>query len=217
MVTRTCRGRDAGTRPNSRRYRAVLSRRTPNGPFAGYQLAPSRCSYPARRDRIAAPTTTCARKAEALIPQLRDKRFWRAGDITLSFMNTGVELHDSDVAEVTSVGRELRLVFRPGYVHESEGIPGTDPGWGYLQPVEFIFSEATFSENGLCRGTVLGGAIRTSNVKYSNLVPLPLAASGPISAEFEFNSGGVLKVSAHAFTCGAIGERDPKFQERYEG
>jgi hypothetical protein len=83
MVTRTYRGRDAGRWPDSRRYSADIYRRAPNGPFAGYQLAPSRCSCPARREQFAAPTTTCARKAGAFIPQLRDKRFWRAGDITL--------------------------------------------------------------------------------------------------------------------------------------
>jgi hypothetical protein len=132
-------------------------------------------------------------------------------------MNTGVELHDSRVAELISEARELRVVFRPAYVHESDGLPGTDSGWGYLQPVEFIFSDATFSEDGECRGTVSDGTIRAANVEYANLVPFPLTTSGSISAEFEFTSGGVLKVSARAFACGAIGERDSNFRERYEG
>ncbi len=132
-------------------------------------------------------------------------------------MNTGVELHDSRVAELTSVAQELRVAFRPAYVHESDGIPGTDSGWGYLQSVEFIFSDATFSEDGECRGTVSDGTVRTSTVEYANLVPLPLSASGKVTAELVFTTGGVLKVSARAFSCHAIGERDSNFRERYEG
>jgi len=132
-------------------------------------------------------------------------------------MNTGVELHDSRVAEVTSEAQELRVAFRPAYVHDSDGILGTDSGWGYLQSVEFIFSKATFSEDGECRGPVRDGTVRTSTVEYANLVPLPLSASGEISAELVFRTGGVLKVSARAFSCRAIGERDSNFRERYEG
>ena len=132
-------------------------------------------------------------------------------------MNTGVELHDSRVADITSVAEELRIAFRPAYIHESDGIPGTDSGWGYLQSVEFTFSDATFSEDGECRGAVTDGTVRTSTVEYANLVPLPLSASGKITAELVFTTGGVLKVFARAFSCRAIGERDSNFRERYEG
>ncbi len=128
-----------------------------------------------------------------------------------------MELHDSRVAQVTAVAQELRVAFRPAYVHESDGIPGTDAGWGYLQSVEFIFSEASFSEDGECRGAVADGIVRTSTVDYANLVPLPLSASGKIVAEFLFTTGGVLKVSSLAFSRRAIGERDSSFRERYEG
>ena len=132
-------------------------------------------------------------------------------------MNTAVEFHDSRVADVTTEAQELRVAFRPAYVHESDGVPGTDPGWGYLQSVEFIFSEATVSEDGECRGPVTDGTVRTSTAEYANLVPLPLSASGNITAELVFTTGGVLKVSACAFSCSAKGERDTNFRERYEG
>ncbi len=132
-------------------------------------------------------------------------------------MNAGLELHDSDVAQVTLVGRTLRVVFRPGYVHRSEGVPGSDSGWGYLQPVEFTFGGASLFEEGECLGTVASGTVRSADLEYANLVPMPLALSGSVSAELEFTSGGVLKVSAEAFTCSAIGEPDPDFRERYEG
>lgn len=131
-------------------------------------------------------------------------------------MNTGVELHDSRVADVTCAGEELRVIFRPAYVHRSDGIPGTDSGWGFLQPVEFRFRNATFTEVGDCRGDVSDGAVSADDAEYPNLVPMPLTVNGVITASFSFTSGGILTVSAGGFACDAIGDPDPTFRERYE-
>lgn len=132
-------------------------------------------------------------------------------------MNKGVELHDSRVADVTCVSEELRVVFQPAYVHRSDGIPGTDSGWGFLQPVEFRFHNAAFAEVGNCRGDVSDGAVSVGDAEYCNLVPMPLAVTGATTAHFIFASGGVLTVSAGGFSCDAIGEPNPNFKERYEG
>jgi hypothetical protein len=132
-------------------------------------------------------------------------------------MNSGVELHDSRVDDISRSGSDLRVVFRPAYVHQSDGAPGTDPGWGYLQPVQFIFRDATCSEMGECRGSVSDGEVSAGAARYSNLVPLPLAASGEVTARLEFSSGGVLSVFAEGFLSEALGEPDPNFRERYEG
>lgn len=91
------------------------------------------------------------------------------------------------------------------------------PGWGYLQSIEFFFSDATFSEDGDSRGTVSDGTVRTSTVEYANVVPFPLSELGKITVELVFTTGGVMTVSADAFSCRAIGERDSSFRERYEG
>jgi hypothetical protein len=132
-------------------------------------------------------------------------------------MNSGVELHDLEVTDVTCVGADVRVVFRPAYVHRSDGTPGSDAGWGYLEPVEFIFRGGSCTEIGDCRGPVADGAVSADDRTYSNLVPLPLEVTGAITAHFEFASGGVLTVSAMRFSCSAIGEPDPNFRERYEG
>lgn len=132
-------------------------------------------------------------------------------------MNTGVEMHDSRVDDITRSGSDLRVVFRPAYVHESDGVPGTDAGWGYLQPVQFTFHGATCSEMGECRGSVSGGEVTAGAMRYANLVHLPVATSCEITARLEFASGGVLAVSANGFSSEVLGERDPKFCERYEG
>jgi hypothetical protein len=132
-------------------------------------------------------------------------------------MNSGVELHDSRVDEITRSDSNLRVVFRPAYVHRSEGVPGSDAGWGYLQPVQFTFRGATCSEMGECRGAVSDGEVSAGAERYSNLVPLPMETSGEVNARLEFVSGGVLMVSAEGFSSEALGEPDPNFRERYEG
>jgi hypothetical protein len=131
-------------------------------------------------------------------------------------MNNAVELHDSVVAEVTSDGRNLRVVFRPAYVHRSEGLPGCDSGWGYLQPVEYLFQDATYIEIGECKGSVSDGVVTSERVQYPNIVPLPLSIGGAIRAELVFLSGGLLRISAQGFSCTVVGETDPAFKERYE-
>ena len=132
-------------------------------------------------------------------------------------MNTGVELHDSRVADVVREGSELRVVFRPAYVHHSDGVPGSDAGWGFLQPVEFKFRDATYSAMGECMGPVSDGTVFAGDIEYSNLVPMPLMSTGATTARIEFASGGILTVSASGFSCSALGEPDPNFKERYEG
>lgn len=148
---------------------------------------------------------------------MRDSAFGHGVYITLSLMNTGVELHESRVADIVRDGSDLRVVFRPAYVHRSDGVPGTDAGWGFLQPVEFKFQDATYSAMGECLGVVSDGAVVAGDVQYSNLVPMPLTVTGAISARVEFSSGGILTVSAASFSCGALREPDPDFKERYEG
>lgn len=132
-------------------------------------------------------------------------------------MNTGVELHDSRVANLVREGGDLRIVFEPAYVHHSDGIPGSNSGWGLLQPVEFRFRDATCSEMGECLGDVADGVVVAADVEYANLVPLPLSAEGASTARIEFASGGVLTITAGAFSCNALGDPDPNFRERYEG
>jgi hypothetical protein len=132
-------------------------------------------------------------------------------------MNNGVELHDSQVTEIKRSGADLHVVFRPAYVHRSDGVPGSDSGWGYLQPVEFTFRGATYAETGECAGSVSDGEVSARDRRYSNLVPLPLTVSGAIAARLVFVSGGVLTVTAEGFSSETVGEVDPNFRERYEG
>ena len=131
-------------------------------------------------------------------------------------MNSAIEFHDSDICAVRLSGSELRLVFNPAYVHRSAGRPGIDPGQGYLQPVEMVFSDAQSSEHGgECIGTISSGFVATELVEYANVIPLPIALSGQVSAEITFNSGAVMSVTGSGLSCVPTG--DARFVEAYEG
>jgi hypothetical protein len=131
-------------------------------------------------------------------------------------MNSAIELHDSDISAVRLSGSELRLVFNPAYVHRSAGRPGVDPGQGYLQPVELVFSDAQSSEHGgECIGTISSGFVANELVEYANVIPLPITLSGQVSAEITFNSGAVMRVTGSGLSCVSAG--DARFLEAYEG
>lgn len=131
-------------------------------------------------------------------------------------MNSALELHDSKVEAVRSLGGELRVVFISAYVHRSEGRPAVDAGIGYVEPAEMIFTDATYSESGgACVGTVSGGSLCADSTRFENLIPLPLSFSGRVSTTIAFSSGSVLEVTAAGVSYLATGPT--RFVEAYDG
>jgi hypothetical protein len=131
-------------------------------------------------------------------------------------MNSALELHDSRVEAVRTLGRELRVVFRAAYVHRTEGRPAVDAGSGYEEPAEMIFTDATYSESrGACVGTVSDGSLCAGSTRFENLIPLPLSFSGRVSATIAFSSGAVLEVTAAGVSYFATGPA--RFVEAYDG
>lgn len=131
-------------------------------------------------------------------------------------MNSALELHDSEVADIRMSGGALHVVFGSAYVHRSSGQPGVDAGSGYAQAAEMVFSEAKYSESeGPCIGAVADGVISTDGAKFENVVPLPFSALGHVSATITFASGGVLKVTGKGVSCVPTGPA--RFVEAYDG
>jgi hypothetical protein len=59
-----------------------------------------------------------------------------------ALVNSIVEIHDSELAGTTLIGRDLALRLEPAYVHRSAGRPGIDRGSGWLQDIDLVISEA---------------------------------------------------------------------------
>ena len=121
-------------------------------------------------------------------------------------MKAALEFHDSDVVELRKADATLHMIFEPAYVHRSEGRPGVDSGSGFLQPAEIVFSGAQHTEkDGPCAGAIAEGLISVSGKKYDSVLPLPFNATGKITAEFTFESGAVLSVTATGVSCASTG------------
>ena len=121
-------------------------------------------------------------------------------------MKSALEFHDSDVVELRPDGSTLHMIFEPAYVHRSNGRPGVDAGSGFLQPAEIVFTGAQFNEkDGPCRGAISEGMIAVAGKKFDSVFPLPFEASGKVAAEFTFESGAVLSVTAAGVSCASTG------------
>ena len=136
--------------------------------------------------------------------------------ISLAVMNSALEFHDSEVADIRVSGAELHVVFESAYIHRSLGRPGIDAGSGYAQPAEMVFSEAQYTESqGSCRGAISDGTISTAGAKFDGVVPLPFSAPGRVSATITFVSGGVLEIISSGVSCVPTGPA--RFVEAYDG
>jgi len=121
-------------------------------------------------------------------------------------LKSAIEFHGSDVVELRQSEAELKMIFEPAYVHRSEGRPGVDSGSGFLQPAEIAFSGAKFTEkDGPCTGAIAEGLISVAGKKFDSVFPLPHNASGNITAEFTFDSGAVLTVTAAGVSSASTG------------
>lgn len=58
-----------------------------------------------------------------------------------STLNRVIELHDSTVVGITTVGNQVILLLR-AYIHASKGVPARDAGSGWIQAAALTFSEA---------------------------------------------------------------------------
>ena len=128
-------------------------------------------------------------------------------------MNVALEFHDSEVRAVRSKDESLLIVFSAAYVHHSEGVPGVDAGSGYVQALEMLLQQATWSGSlGSCLGRLSDGHISVGGQRLS-LVPLPYESGEPIKVELVFQNGESLNATAARVHIGFTGE--PRFVESF--
>ena len=130
-------------------------------------------------------------------------------------MKATLEFHDSIVSSTSAVGPNLVITFSEAYIHRSTGEPGVSPGDGFTQSAELIFSDASWS-GALheARGAISDAYIVVAD-QQRTLLPVPFIATSPVSAEFSFASGSVLKVAATSASCSVAGTA--RWVERYAG
>lgn len=106
---------------------------------------------------------------------------------------------DSELAATTVDGpATLRLRLAAAFCHRAE-----DDVAGYLQPVELVFSGATWrgDDPAVCLGGIAYGRLLVDGVSPGagvDGVPLPLDASGAVVCEFRLISGTALRIEAQS-------------------
>jgi hypothetical protein len=131
-------------------------------------------------------------------------------------MNSGVEIHDSTLAGITPEGRDLVLRLAPAYVHRSAGRPGIDQGSGWLQDIDLVISEAVVeSLPSECPVDLSDGSFAVGEVRWDNLVPLPLAVSGTVSLAAVTCRGELLAVRGTG--ASAVTRGESRYLEEFPG
>jgi hypothetical protein len=131
-------------------------------------------------------------------------------------MNSAIEIHDSNLAGVESVGRDAVFHLDAAYVHRSEGRPGIDPGSGWLQDIDLVVSGAVIeSLPEELPGALADGVLSAGGTAWDNLIPLPLAVSGAVALSMT-TSGGEL-VLVHGSGAEIVPRGEPRFIEPFPG
>jgi len=120
--------------------------------------------------------------------------------------NEAIEFHDSVLKQIDREGDEVRLLFRPAYVHRSSGEPGVDPGTGWSVDVDLILFDAmSLSVIPSLPGNVWEGTLRLNESVFRNIVAIPFEASGSIALRIELMSGDVVEATGTRARLGVIG------------
>jgi hypothetical protein len=130
--------------------------------------------------------------------------------------NRAIEIHDSVLASVSFSQGEAQLHFSSVYVHESEGVPGRDPGSGWVQEAILRISDAkvegAFSEFPV---DLSDGQIQMENKFLDNEIPVPLRHRGAFELRLRAmrQEQGVVRFRGSGAELELLGE--PEYVEEF--
>jgi hypothetical protein len=126
--------------------------------------------------------------------------------------NRMIELHDSRVTDIRIAGDDVVLEV-DAYVHESEGVPGVDPGTGSSQEVRLVFERASIEERS-CGSSlwILDGSIICGTKSLENQIPIPFDLAEPLEL---IASGGEGRLRIRAARARLVLVGEPRFVEHF--
>ena len=128
-------------------------------------------------------------------------------------LNRAIEIHDSELDEVTLEAGVAVLHFPHVYIHSSEGRPAIDVGSGWSQEavirignarVEGKFSQESREAYGGHAHYLSDGSLRIDGSVSDNLIPIPLDVQGDIELTLEC-WGDVVRVHGNSAQLELIG------------
>jgi hypothetical protein len=123
-------------------------------------------------------------------------------------VNEAIELHDSELAAVSFRDGCAIVSFRPAYIHHSQGVPGSDPGSGWLQNATLTFSDASPAPSpSQLPATVSDGSLRIGDALHTNVIPASGAFDGAIELSITLSTAETFAIRAQHLTIQLQGER----------
>lgn len=128
--------------------------------------------------------------------------------------NAAVEIHDSYLEQITSIGEDLIAVL-DAYVHRSYGRPGVEAGTGWSQRLELRFTRGKFHGSldempiGLAHGLLI-----VSGQTFDNLLPMPLDDVGPSKLELVTADSLAFTIEGDGVTAEFVGS--PRYIEEFQ-
>lgn len=129
-------------------------------------------------------------------------------------MNRSIEIHDSVVERVFTIGVDAVIDFSRVYIHQSPGKPGFDAGSGWVQRAQLRIKEAAIQgafSQGNC--DLSGGHLKLNGTVLDNEIPIPLDFLGGVELGLKSHSGVVL-VAGNGAELEVFGE--PEYVEEFD-
>ena len=130
--------------------------------------------------------------------------------------NRSIEIHDSVLANVLFSSGQALLYFSAVYIHQSEGIPGCDPGSGWVQAavlrVQDAMVEGSFSEFPV---DLSDGQTQMGETIWQNEIPVPLSHKGAFELRLQAMWQGqtIVSFTGSGAELDLLGE--PKYVEEF--
>lgn len=122
-------------------------------------------------------------------------------------MNEAIELHDSELAEITCRAGVMMIWLSPAYVHRSAGEPGRDAGTSWAQTAKLIVVE--YSSAPLLSGLPLrisSGSLRVGSTVYDNIIPARGRHPGGVELSLVLEQGKTIAVCGEGVRIELQGE-----------
>ncbi|MHB8412824.1 MAG: hypothetical protein ACYDDI_12890 [Candidatus Acidiferrales bacterium] len=96
-------------------------------------------------------------------------------------LNSLIEIHDSVLTLVETQAKQVKLSIE-AYIHKSTGVPGVDPGTGWVQNVILTIEGGSFEGNAESLPCDLyDGTLQINEESMENMIPIPLDRHGQIA------------------------------------
>jgi hypothetical protein len=131
-------------------------------------------------------------------------------------LNEMIEFHDSNIMQVeVSNSNSMRILMR-AYIHKSKGIPGIDPGTGWVQNAELQI-KLLYSYGGVpaIRACIVSGMLVIAEKAYLNEIPIPLNCESIIYFSVILDDGSSFSVEGQGITLTLLGEA--QYIEEFSG